>query len=447
MSSSVGRVAIIGTGSRGLMFLRGITERPGAQVVALCDVNSVRAAYYNDVLKSLGQAQAAIYHPDKFGEMVKAEKVDFVVITTVDQYHDLYVVPALEMGLRVLTEKPMTTTIEKCRRINETVARTGKHVTVTFNYRYNPTHELVKRTIAAGEIGRVISVHFEWLLDTVHGADYFKRWHAQKENSGGLMVHKSGHHFDLVNWWIDAMPVEVGGMGRLAFYGDQAGGSESGYVREYKRAAGSEQAKDDPFAIHIETDENLNRLYGKEAHAVDGYERDRNCFQPGITIEDDIGLLVRYDNGAVMSYHLTAYSPWEGYRVMFNGTKGRLELEVVESTHRLRQGPATSGGAVHGTSPLPNPGPSRVTLHPLWEPARELPIVAEHGSHGGGDKRMLNVLFGPRPGESVDEGDASKQAATERDGTAALAVGLAANESMTTGEFVKIKDLKLGLDL
>jgi len=56
---------------------------------------------------------------------------------------------------------------------------------------------------------------------------------------------------------------------------------------------------------------------------------------------------------------------------------------------------------------------------------------------------MLNILFGPRPGEAVETGDASKQAATERDGTMALAIGLAANESFATGKFVKIVDLVL----
>ena len=69
----------------------------------------------------------------------------------------------------------------------------------------------------------VLSVHFEWLLDTVHGADYFRRWHRQKANSGGLMVHKSGHHFDLVYWWLNAQPVTVGAMGRLGFYGVENG--------------------------------------------------------------------------------------------------------------------------------------------------------------------------------------------------------------------------------
>ena len=58
-------------------------------------------------------------------------------------------------------------------------------------------------------------MHFEWALDTVHGADYFRRWHRDKKNSGGLLVHKSSHHFDLVNWWIGDVPARVYARGGL----------------------------------------------------------------------------------------------------------------------------------------------------------------------------------------------------------------------------------------
>ncbi|EEB93140.1 hypothetical protein MPER_08248, partial [Moniliophthora perniciosa FA553] len=175
---------------------------------------------------------------------------------------------------------------------------------------YNPVHELVKRTIAEGKIGEVLSVHFEWLLDTVHGADYFRRWHRLKSSSGGLMVHKSGHHFDLVNWWLDSSPVTVAGMGRLAFYGEE-NGRKHGWVKEsYERARGSQAAKSDPFSLRMEDDETLIDLYAN-AEQEDGYHRDQNVFaasnsKNAITIEDDMSLLVRYRTGAVMTYHLTA---------------------------------------------------------------------------------------------------------------------------------------------
>ncbi|KAG9094339.1 hypothetical protein FS749_012678 [Ceratobasidium sp. UAMH 11750] len=436
-----GRIALVGTGSRAAMFVRGIVARPLSQVVAICEPNSVRANYYNELLVNLGAPKIPIYPPEGFKEMLSKEKVEILVVTCIDALHDMYIVPALEAGVRVLTEKPMTTDVEKCHKILETVERTGQHLTVTFNYRYNPVHELVKRSIAAGKIGKVLSVHFEWLLDTVHGADYFRRWHRQKSNSGGLMIHKSGHHFDLVNWWLDARPVTVAGMGRLAFYGDKAG-KEHGWAKDYVRARGQAAAKGDPFAIQLEEDETLKRIYA-DAEVEDGYHRDQNVFAPGIGIEDDMAVLVQYNTGATLSYHLTAYSPWEGYRVMFNGSHGRLELEVVESTHRTPSDPQLTGGQIHGTAALPNAGHASVKIQRLWEPPQIIPVEYEHGDHGGGDKRMLNVLFGPLQGEITDSGDAAKQSADERDGTYALAVGLMANESFKTGKFVTFESLGL----
>ncbi|KAF7315491.1 putative oxidoreductase YteT [Mycena indigotica] len=441
MSTTLGgRVAIVGTGHRAAMFVRGIVARPSSVVVAICEPNRIRAASYNKLLTELGAQAVPVYKPQEFKDMLQKEQVETIVVTCPDHLHNEYIVPALEAGVRVLTEKPMTTDIDKCRQILETIQRTGQHLTVTFNYRYNPVHELVKRTIAEGKIGKVLSVHFEWLLDTVHGADYFRRWHRSKANSGGLMVHKSGHHFDLVNWWIDSEPETVAGFGKLAFYGDKAG-KEHGWARDYERARGSDQARDDPFAINIEADPELKGLYA-DAEGEDGYHRDQNVFAPGIGIEDDMSVMVRYVNGVTMTYHLTAYSPWEGYRVMFNGSQGRLELNVVESQFRV---PNTADGLVHGISALPNAGDATVVLHNLWQKPVNLPVIYDHAGHGGGDARMLSVLFGPLVGAEPETGDAAKQSANERDGAMALVVGLLANESFKTEKFLSVKDLNLPL--
>ncbi|TDL26494.1 NAD(P)-binding protein [Rickenella mellea] len=433
MPPTVTRVAIVGTGSRGLMYVQAVAERPNMEIVAFCEPNSIRAEYYNVKLEKLMQHRVPVYKPDGYLDMLRNEKVDTVVITCIDALHDLYIVPALEANVHVFTEKPMTTDVEKCRAINQASERTSAPLTVTFNYRYNPVHEAVKRLIASGEIGNVLSVHFEWLLDTVHGADYFRRWHRQKKNSGGLMVHKSGHHFDLVNWWLDADPLEVAGFGKLAFYGDAAG-KKHGLAKDYKRSLGSDVAKQDPFAIQLQDDPLLKKLY-VEAENEDGYFRDKNVFAPDIDIEDDVSLLVRYSTGATLSYHLTAYSPWEGYRVMFNGSNGRIELEVVECPYSLPSQEFLAGEQVHKDQSLSDMGRSRLSVHPLWAPPHEVDVKMERGGHGGGDRRMLNVLFGPRPGEEADTGDAAKQKAGVRDGTMALAVGLAANESFRTGKF------------
>ncbi len=88
----------------------------------------------------------------------------------------------------------------------------------------------IKELVREGAVGKILSVDFEYLLDTNHGAEYFRRWHRRMENSGGLLVHKSTHHFNLVNWWIEEEPEEIYANGNLRFYG---------YTRENRGERGS----------------------------------------------------------------------------------------------------------------------------------------------------------------------------------------------------------------
>ncbi|MDP9375892.1 MAG: Gfo/Idh/MocA family oxidoreductase, partial [Chloroflexota bacterium] len=288
--------------------------------------------FYNCMLaEKTGAPPIPTYRAGDFERMLEEQRVDIVIVTAVDRTHHRYIIWAMELGCDAITEKPLTIDAPRCQAILDPQARTGHDLTVTFNYRYAPHASAVKEIIRSGAIGRVLSVHFEWLLDTRHGADYFRRWHRDKRNSGGLLVHKASHHFDLINWWLDAAPETVFAFGDLRFYGRE-NAEERGDYRPYARAHGSEAARDDPYALHLADNPHLRGLY-LDAEHEDAYHRDQNVFGDGISIEDDMAVLVRYTSGATMSYHLTAYSPREGLRVMLNGTKGRLELDVEEHSY------------------------------------------------------------------------------------------------------------------
>jgi predicted dehydrogenase len=434
------RYAIVGTGARAELYTGALAAEHSdvAELVALADVNPVRLAAHNRRLAGLGVAPVPTYPAADFAAMLAKERVDAVIVSTVDAAHDGYIVAALEAGCDVIVEKPMTTDEDKCRRVLAAAARGPGSVTVTFNYRYNPVHERVRELLAGGAIGEVASVHFEWLLDVRHGADYFRRWHRDKARSGGLLVHKASHHFDLVNWWLGARPVEVYAAGRLFFYGPDAG-RRHGYARDYERAHGAAAALDDPFALHLADNPALRELY-LDAEEADGYHRDRNVFAPGVSIEDDMAVLVRYSTGASMTYHLTAYAPWEGYRIAFNGSRGRLEVEVVESDHVA---PAVAGAvkghsaALHGVEAAAERGSVRILVRPFWEQPREEAVAGtSRRGHGGADARMLAALLRPDPPP-----DPLDRRASHVEGARALLVGLAANRSIATGTSVRVADL------
>jgi predicted dehydrogenase len=415
------------------MYVKAITERSGkARLVALADTNPKRIAHHLAAVEAAGQPAPAAYAAADFDKLLAETEPDTVIVTSVDATHHEYILAALAADKDVICEKPLTTTGEHAAAILEAEANSRGKVTVTFNYRYNPLHEKVAELLREGAIGEITSVGFDWLLDTRHGADYFRRWHRESENSGGLLVHKSGHHFDLVNWWLDAAPVRAFAKGKLAFYGEN--GKRNGHDRGYDRVHGSALASDDPFALHMEQSGQLKDLY-LDAEGEDGYIRDRSVFSPGITIYDDMMALVDYDSGVTLSYRLTAYSPWEGYRVHFNGTQGRLELLVVENDHVNPALKGPNGATLHGTHAAPEEGRYELTLHPFWTKPTRIDLGDyQRSGHGGGDVRMLGVLF---DGDT----DPHDRSASAQDGVNALAAGLASNASIETGRPVEVADL------
>ena len=303
----------VGTGGRARMYYEAIstTFKDTAEMAAFCDLSPTRMNYANKLLTEEYKAPPAkTYHYTEFDRMLDEIKPDAVIVTSVDRTHHDYIIRSMEKGYDVITEKPMTIDEKKAQAIIDCQKRTGKNLRVTFNYRYAPHATKIREVIMDGVLGEVFSVHFEWLLNTEHGADYFRRWHRNKLNSGGLLVHKSTHHFDLVNFWIGSKPETVFAMGDLNFYG-MKNAERRGVDKFYYRCYGSEAAKGDPFAIDIEHNETLKALY-LDAEADSGYIRDRSVFSDDISIEDTMGVMVRYRSNAIMTYSLNAYMPWEG---------------------------------------------------------------------------------------------------------------------------------------
>lgn len=421
------RYVLVGTGGRAEFFYAALAQqyRETSELVAFCDTNQTRMDYANQLLKEkYDYSKANTYTADQFDLMIHTEKPDAVIVTTVDRTHHTYIIRAMELGCDVVTEKPMTVDEEKCQEILDTVKETGRNVRVTFNYRYAPHHTKLKELIMNDVIGNIHSVHFEWLLNTQHGADYFRRWHRDKRNSGGLLVHKSTHHFDLVNFWIGSQPETVFAFGDLMFYGKE-NAEKRGVTKFYERATGNEIAKEDPFALHLDDNEHLKAMY-LDAEHEDGYRRDQSVFGDGISIEDTMGVLVRYKNKAILTYSLVAYQPWEGYRIVFNGSKGRIEVNVVENSYVNSGGDKALEGALQGKS---------MRVFPMFDEPYEVEVEDAEGGHGGGDPVLLNDIFGnPEP-------DKFNRAANHIDGARSILTGIAANQAIRTGLPVRVDSL------
>lgn len=436
MASPKKRFAAVGTGGR----LRNFTDRiddeyrESCELVALCDISQVRMDATNKRrAASFGAEPVPTYLADSFVRMLDEVKPDAVIVTTRDDTHHHYIVPTLEAGIEVITEKPMTTDALKCQEILTCAAKATAPCRVAFNYRWINWNTKVKELLLSGAIGSVKSVNMEYLLNTSHGADYYRRWHSEMACSGGLLVHKSTHHFDLVNWWVDSVPEQVFAYGDLVYYGEEnAIARGDSHLTGYERYTGIEAAKDDPFSINLKDGAMLEELY-YNAERETGYLRDRNVFREGIDIYDSMSVNVRYRSGTLLTYSLNSYSPREGMRVTFNGDRGRIEYYEFGGSHIIR-GQSEEELAKEQAA---NPGEYKIVVFPHFKDRYEVqPDPARKGGHGGSDASLGEQIFAPNPpAERLGRNAGHEQ------GAASIIIGAAANISIAENRPVNVEDL------
>jgi len=420
------RYAIVGVGGRSQMYQNAIhtTFGESSELVGCCDVNAGRLRLTRDLAETAKRPAPALYPAADFDRMLKETRPDVVIVTTVDGFHHEYLCRAMGQGFDVITEKPMTVDAEKCQQIVDAQRKSGKTCRVTFNYRYSPPRTQVKDLLMGGVIGDVLSVDFHWMLNTTHGTDYFRRWHSQKRFSGGLMVHKASHHFDLVNWWLSAIPVTVYANGKREFYTPRMA-KRLGLQGPHERCHTCPEKAQCAFELNLAANPNLKRLY-LDNEQYDGYLRDRCVFREGIDIEDTMNVTASYDNNATLSYSLNAFNSWEGYYVIFNGTQGRLEHKVEEGVYV--SGDGSVDGAIKGDG-------TYIRIYPLRDAAYEVKVWTGAGSHGGGDAVMLQEIF------ASAKPDKHLRAADQRAGAYSCLTGIAANRAIATGQPVRVADL------
>jgi predicted dehydrogenase len=420
------KAAIVGCGSRHKMFRDAImtTHAEGNEVVAVCDTNEHRLRMAAAAASKPGTNGVASYLADDFDAMLAEQKPQTVIVTTPDYTHSDYIVRALDAGCDVISEKPLTTDLPKLKLILDAQRRSGKQIQVTFNYRYAPARTQLKAMLDAGAIGEVTAVTFKWYLDRVHGADYFRRWHRQKANSGGLLVHKSTHHFDLLNWWLGARPAQVFATGTRRFYRPETA-VELGLQERGARCSTCPVAAKCDFDLKMQEDLALSELYGEAEH-LDGYFRDLCVFDEEIGIEDTMQAAIRYENGVTTNYTLIAFSPWEGFEVTFHGTKGDL-------LHRHVEVHGVFGGARKHASK----DAITTTLHLAGQEVQQIKVEQGEGDHGGADPVMLGYIFAP---ETMPE-DAYARRSDHVAGGWSILTGIAANLSIARGVAVDIQEM------
>ena len=351
------------------------------KVVAALDIDTDRIKIFNERQKTIIPA----YRPEEFEKMIKETEPDALIVTGTDCTHADYTIAGLKHNLDVIVEKPMTITSEQARKVLDAEKKSRGKVKVAFNFRYTPAHKYIKKLILDGALGKITNIEFIYNLDTYHGASYFRRWNRSRKFSGGLSIHKFCHHFDLINWLIDDIPETVFAFGRLNYFGPESPFNPQKKSR--KKLSREEIKKKCPYYLKWEGEavplpESKHLKFYKNIFYLPykvQYPQELYYYDDDIDIEDTYSAVVRYRNGASMTYSFNASTPWEGYILGINGTGGRIEtVHVSTSSDRC---------------PFPKTDRQTVTYIPLFgtRQIHDIPVVP--GGHGGSDHVIKHDLF------------------------------------------------------
>lgn len=141
------KMGIIGAGVMGEMHARVLAEYENADLVAVCDLNRERA---ESLAERYRIPQVYVDHR----EMLEKTKLDAVSVATPDNRHRAPVVDAVQSGVHVLLEKPLSVTLDDGIAIVEAVRKSGKRLMVNYGNRHRPIVAQIRDALSSGKVGR-----------------------------------------------------------------------------------------------------------------------------------------------------------------------------------------------------------------------------------------------------------------------------------------------------
>lgn len=197
------RLGVIGLGM-GRGHIKGYQAHPEAEVVAVCDQDTVRLA---DAQKEFGIA--ALYTDYK--EMLRKEKLDGVSVAVPNVFHAPMTIAALKAGAHVLCEKPMAMSVREAEAMAAEARKAKRNIMINFSHRFNPTMFALRAQVDAGVIGDIYYGRTVW--HRRRGLPGFGGWFGTKAMSGGgPLIDLGVHRLDMALWLMDyPEPIVVSG--------------------------------------------------------------------------------------------------------------------------------------------------------------------------------------------------------------------------------------------
>ena len=359
----------------------------------------------------------------------RPKMADAILLTTQDQMHFEPAMIAIEKGYHLLLEKPMAPTPEECMKIAEAAEKKGVHVIIGHVLRYAPFFRSLKKLVDDGTIGKVMNINHTEGVGNVHQSHSYVRgnWHVTA-NSAPMLLAKSCHDFDILQWLVDKEFVRVQSFGSLTHF-NKENKPEGAPKRCIEGCPHAETCPYNAVKLYYDdknnawfrtaatmtppfanaTDEEVEKALRETPYGYCVYDSDND-------VVDHQTVNMEFEDGIFATFTMSAFNKG-GRKITIMGTKGELigdaktgDIQVYTFEDKKTK-VVRSSDVVHDESIL--------------------------GGHGGGDSRLIKALV-----ELVGEGHTSVSYCSALTSAKNHVAVFAAEESRANGTVVNVPEFE-----
>ncbi len=380
---------------RATAYLRNLPEslRERVSLSAVADPSIENRDFF---VSRFGNEQTVSY--DSAHDLLNRETADALIIASPNHAHVEHLIPALKWNVPILIEKPICISLEDCHAIWHAYQYSQRPtIFVGFVLRYTPFYRKVQELVQSGILGQILQVDGDEIVGTALTSVFFREgWRLQNSRSGGVLLEKCCHDFDVLS-------LLAGAPAKSVF-------SFAARTHFISRPREEQHARFD-----AEVTRRLALDYG-DAHIKRFFEStsDESVYNERSEVPDHQSALVEYENGVLTAFTVTFGQPRQTRLLRIMGSNGLLTGDIQGSWIEVDIGRHREDG---------------------WERQR-FEIAHDKSGHNGGDSHINDAFWAAVAGNKTDV------RAGLREGLEATITSICAEESNRTGSQVSIRNAR-----
>ena len=370
-------VILIGAGLRGVIYTDFMLKMPEKyRVVAVAEPIESRR---RDIQRKHGIPDDRCFsdYMDLFG---LGKIADLAIISTMDRQHYAPTMEAISLGYDILLEKPVSPSPEECIAISDYARENGVKVVVCHVLRYTELFTTLKHLIQEGRLGEIIAINHEECVGNLHQSHSYVRgnW-GNMQRSANMLLAKSCHDMDILQWLLDKQCLKVQSFGSLRFFREE---NAPDGVPDYCIDGCPEAEKCYYNAVKLYLDDKENDWFRtactRQANPTDAMveqslrttQYGKCVFKCDNDVVDHQTVNLLFEDGVTAVFTMSAFNKG-GRFIHIMGTKGELRAAMDEQTP--------------------------ITLYDFQtKETTTISMIAKDGitgGHGGGDEGIINTLY------------------------------------------------------